>query len=433
MKILVYGINYSPELTGIGKYTGEFVDWLVAQGHTCKVIAAHPYYPEWKVAPGYNGKKYSTEKKSNLTVHRCPLYVPKKLTGKTRILHLLSFVVSSSVKLFTQFRWKPDVIICIAPAFKCAPSALLAGKLFGAKTVLHIQDFEIDAMIGLCMLGKRKVILWFAYKLESLIMRSFDRVSTISYSMCARLHEKGVAKSSAVIFPNWVDTDVMTPVENKERYRKMWWGIGNDEIIILYSGNIGRKQGLELVLEAAYKLRHEKKLRFVFVGAGNDKANLLDKAKELNVSNVSFHDLQPVEDLPDLLRFADIHLVIQRKGAADAVFPSKVTGIFSVGGHAIVTAEPHTELGRVLIDNPDVATLIPPESVNDLVVAIKCLAEGIDPLNRQHNKFARQYAEIIFNKERVLEKFERSLVDLVGEGKLSSNKSGKEKLPKFNN
>ncbi|MCW7187338.1 hypothetical protein OHD60_22915 [Escherichia coli] len=61
MKILVYGINYSPELTGIGKYTGEMVEWLAAQGHEVRVITAPPYYPQWQVGENYSAWRYKRE------------------------------------------------------------------------------------------------------------------------------------------------------------------------------------------------------------------------------------------------------------------------------------------------------------------------------------------------------------------------------------
>lgn len=94
MKILVYGINYSPELTGIGKYTGEMVEWLAAQGHEVRVITAPPYYPQWQVGENYSAWRYKREEGA-ATVWRCPLYVPKQPSTLKRLLHLGSFAVSS--------------------------------------------------------------------------------------------------------------------------------------------------------------------------------------------------------------------------------------------------------------------------------------------------------------------------------------------------
>ncbi len=94
MKIPVYGINYSPELTGIGKYTGEMVAWMAREGHEVRVITAPPYYPQWKVGERYSARRYRREE-GEATVWRCPLYVPKQPSTLKRLLHLGSFALSS--------------------------------------------------------------------------------------------------------------------------------------------------------------------------------------------------------------------------------------------------------------------------------------------------------------------------------------------------
>ena len=142
MKILVYGINYSPELTGIGKYTGEMVEWLAAQGHEVRVITAPPYYPQWQVGENYSAWRYKREEGA-ATVWRCPLYVPKQPSTLKRLLHLSSFAVSSFFPLMAQRRWKPDRIIGVVPTLFCTPGMRLLAKLSGARTVLHLSLIHI--------------------------------------------------------------------------------------------------------------------------------------------------------------------------------------------------------------------------------------------------------------------------------------------------
>lgn len=127
MKILVYGINYSPELTGIGKYTGEMVEWLAAQGHEVRVITAPPYYPLWQVGENYSAWRYKREEGA-ATVWRCPLYVPKQPSTLKRLLHLGSFAASSFFPLMAQRRWKPDRIIGVVPTLFCTPGMRLLTK-----------------------------------------------------------------------------------------------------------------------------------------------------------------------------------------------------------------------------------------------------------------------------------------------------------------
>ena len=116
MKILVYGLNFKPELVGIGKYTGELVDSLIIKGHQVTVITSPPYYPAWRIGQGYRAGRYTTEESYNLKVIRCPLYVPRRVSGIKRIIHLLSFAITSAPVVQREAKQKPDLILVIAPA-----------------------------------------------------------------------------------------------------------------------------------------------------------------------------------------------------------------------------------------------------------------------------------------------------------------------------
>ncbi|WP_299734779.1 glycosyltransferase WbuB [uncultured Endozoicomonas sp.] len=440
MKILLYGINYTPELTGIGKYSGEMSVSLASQGHDVRVITAPPYYPEWQVGEGYKAWQYKTEMREQVKVIRCPLYVPAKVSTIKRIIHLASFAASSFFQILAQWRWKPNVIITIEPTMFCTPAALLLGKLCGAKTLLHVQDFEIDAMFGLFVSSESSQESGSFFKklvfgIEKWITNSFDRVSSISFSMLENAARKGVSENKRLFFPNWVDTAFVTPDVDGSTIRERF-GYATDDLVILYSGNLGEKQGLEIVLEAANHfqqeslprrhgdteekikdsvspcLRGEKNIQFCIVGNGASKARLEQQAKEQNLTNLKFLPLQPYEDLPALLAMADIHLVVQKKGAADIVLPSKLTGILSAGGYSLITAEKETELGRLCNNFPGIAERVEPEDLNAFIAGLSTLLENV--INADgYNKTARQYALDYLNKDAVLNRFEQDLVQLV--------------------
>ncbi|SUG55022.1 glycosyltransferase [Salmonella enterica subsp. diarizonae] len=348
MKILVYGINYSPELTGIGKYTGEMVAWMAREGHEVRVITAPPYYPQWKVGERYSAWRYCREE-GEATVWRCPLYVPKQPSTLKRLLHLGSFALSSFFPLMAQRRWKPDRIIGVVPTLFCTPGMRLLAKLSGARTVLHIQDYEVDAMLGLGMAGKGKrgSVARLAAAFERSALRNVDNVSTISRSMMNKAREKGVAAEKILFFPNWSEVARFQDVNDADvTALRQQLGLPEGNKIVLYSGNIGEKQGLEKVIDAAERLR-DRPLIFAIVGQGGGKARLENMARERGLANIKFLPLQPYDALPALLKMGDCHLVVQKRGAADAVLPSKLTNILAVGGNAVITAEPHTELGQL--------------------------------------------------------------------------------------
>ncbi len=401
MKILVYGINYSPELTGIGKYSGEMVEWMAQQGHEVRVITAPPYYPEWNVSKPYSRWRYRREAGA-ATVWRCPLYVPAQPSTIKRLIHLTSFAVSSFFPLMAQRRWKPDRIIGVVPTLFCTPGMRLLAKLTGARTLLHIQDYEVDAMLGLGLAGKGKggMVARLASAFERSNLLNVDNVSTISRSMMNKAREKGVSADRVIFFPNWSEVARFRDVDaTRVAQLKRELGLPDDKKIILYSGNIGEKQGLENVIAAATLLR-DKPWLFVIVGQGGGKARLEKLAQESGLENVKFYPLQPYEALPALLKMADCHLVIQKRGAADAVLPSKLTNILAVGGNAVITAEASTELGELCHAFPGIAVCVEPESVD-------ALTDGIEQALRmpQTNTVAREYAESALEKESVLTQF----------------------------
>lgn len=216
MKILVYSINFPPELISTGKYAGEMAVWLASKGHDVRVVTALPYYPEWRIYGEYEDKGYCREALDGVQVWRCPLYVPSQASGLKRIIHLASFALSSMPVALRHAFWRPDIVWVVEPALMCAPMAWLTARLSGAKAWLHVQDFEVDAAFELGLIRSdalKKVV----QAVESFLMNRFDKVSSISSAMVARLQEKGVAPDKIELVPNWVDTAEICPIPDTNR------------------------------------------------------------------------------------------------------------------------------------------------------------------------------------------------------------------------
>ena len=402
MKILIYGINYSPEVVGIGKYTGEMGAWLAQNGHQVRVISALPYYPEWRVFGKFSKWIYSADTISNLTIWRCPLFVPAQPRTLLRIVHLTSFVLSSMPVLMFQIIWRPNIVLLVEPTLFCAPGALLLAKLTRARSILHIQDFEIDALFslglvpdGLCSSMLKKITFF----IESLILRNFDIVSTISVAMMQLARLKGVEPDKLRFLPNWSEIARFQTVEPSQEFLRRL-GVQQNKKIILYSGNMGQKQGLENVILAAQQLEDQKDLLFLLVGDGVSRSGLIKTATDLKLTNVIFSPLQSYEDLPLLLGSATVHLVMQRRGAADLVLPSKLTNILAIGGNAVITAETSTTLGQLPVHHPGIALVVEPESVSALVNGIEVALKM-----PRRNSVAQEYAREFLDKEKVLSTF----------------------------
>jgi len=439
MRILIYGINFAPELTGIGKYSGEMAAFLAAQGHEVRVITTPPYYPHWRVQPGYRGWGYKREDWLGVRVYRCPLWLPpvpaargRRISGAQRVLHLVSFALSSLPVALAQLGWRPQRVIVLAPSLFNAPLALLVARLARAKAWLHIQDFELDAAMRLEMLPGLGRLLHWGLRAESWLYRGFDRVSTISQRMLQQLGAKGVPPERCALFPNWVDTRQIFPLIGYNFLRQEL-NIADQQLVILYSGNMGQKQGLEVLVEAAQRLQNahppnrctgglqtrplpepasgtqsgnENDIIFILSGEGAVKAQLEDLARGL--PNVRFIPLQPLARLNELLNLAAIHVLPQSASAADLVMPSKLSGMLASGRPVIVTALPGTELANVM---EPLGIVIPPGRADCLADAILALVNQ-PQLQAELGRRGRTFVEQTWAKETVLEKFLHSLQSL---------------------
>lgn len=398
MRLLLHSINFAPELTGIGKVNGELVAWLAARGHEVRVVTAPPYYPEWRVHAGHSAWRYTRTPECGAEVFRSPLWVPANPGGLKRILHLAGFALASLPNLARQLLWRPDVVVVVEPPLFLAPGALLLARLTGARAWLHIQDFEVDAAFALGLL-RNETLRKIVRRAEAWLMRRFDGVSSISQAMVARAGEYA-GRTDVALLPNWVDCDHIRPLEGPNAYRQQL-GLDATDVVALYSGNLGRKQGIDLVVEAAGRLHAAgAKIRFLLCGRGVEYEDL--RAATAGLPNVLWLPLQPYERLPELLACADIHLLPQKATAADLVMPSKLPSMLASGRPVLATAEPGTEVARMVAGCGEV---VPPGSVAAFVAALERLATDA-ALRLDYGQAARARALAEFSQDTILQRFE---------------------------
>ena len=402
MKLLVYGINYYPEAIGIGKFSGEMCEWFAAQGHEVHVITAMPYYPAWSVLDGYKNRGWFSEQAKGVTIQRCPIYVPKHASGLNRIFHELSFAISSIRYWVPAIFRKYDVILSVAPPLQIGLPAIFYNIFHRALLIYHVQDLQLDAAMKLKLINNR-IVLRLISMLEKFLLRKSSFVSTISEGMKRKIIEKGVSINKVIDFRNWTDTNYLFPEPSDADTRK-YFNIPEGQKVVLYSGNLGEKQGLEILADAAEQLKHSNVV-FLIIGEGAYKKRLEADINSRGIVNVMLFPLQPYDKMGRILNIADLHLVLQKKAAADLVMPSKLTAILSVGGCAIVTADEGTALYDLVTLN-DMAIVVEPENPKALAEAI---VRNVNADLSRYRDNARLYAVNCLDKQAVLEKFERFL------------------------
>ena len=403
----MYGINYSPELTGIGKYTGEMATWLAQQGHAVTVVTAMPYYPEWQIHSAYSRKFWHKEILDGVRVYRCPLYVPATINSGKRIIHEISFVLSAAlVFLLNLFQKKYDIVISISPPFHLGLLPFLYSKIRRSVLVTHIQDLQVDAAKDLGMI-KNKMLLNLMFSLEKFFLLKSRLVSTISDGMAKKIVSKGIPFQKVCFFPNWVDTSFIRPLQKSQSLRSTF-GYSDQDIIIMYSGNLGEKQGLETLIAVAKYFDEKTNLKFLIVGNGGGRKKLENLGAEARLNNLKFFPLQSYSNLPALLATPDLHLVLQKKSASDLVMPSKLVSIFASGGVSIVTAVEGSSLYR-LVKESKTGIIIEPESTELL---ISCIEETLKEDLSVFSGNARHYAETVMAKEPIMKNWEAQLGNL---------------------
>lgn len=403
MRILIHGLNFAPEPTGIGKFTGEMAAWLAGRGHQVRVVTAPPYYPGWRIGAGYSSWRWRHQRMGDIDVYRCPLYVPARPRGFSRLIHLLSFAASSKpVALFQALVFRADVVIAIAPALVSVPGSWFAARLSGAKAFLHIQDFEIDAAFALGIVSGGGVRA-LALALESWLLRRFDRVSSITPAMVGRLADKGVAPERRLLFANWVDTTAIHPASSSLRTEL---NLPADAIVALYSGNMGEKQGVETLADVARALSGTQ-VHLLLAGAGAATERLARATA--GMAQVHWLPLQPVERLNDLLNAADIHLLPQRPNAADLVMPSKLAFMLASGKPVVAGAAPETALARAI---EGCGITIAPGDAEAMAAAIGELAKDA-PRRLRLGEQARRRAIAEWDREAILSGYEKVLIGWV--------------------
>jgi colanic acid biosynthesis glycosyl transferase WcaI len=273
-------------------------------------------------------------------------------------------------------------------------SAWLTARLSGARLWIHVQDFEVEAALATGLISPGNPAARLARWLEGRLLRLGDQVSTISPQMCAKLIEKGVAAERVFELRNWSDARFAPDPAGAAALRAAWGLEGRT--VALYSGNIARKQGIEILIEAARALQQRREIALVICGEGPNRASL--EALAAGLSNVSLRDLQPAERMGALLAMADLHLLPQIAGAADLVLPSKLTNMLASGRPVVATCEAGTGLFAE-IEGCGIAAA--PGNPEELAAAIAQLADN-PALRAELGEAALQRAEARWSKTAII-------------------------------
>ena len=411
MRILVWGINYAPEPTGIAPYNVALCRFLRARGHDAQMLTSFPYYPGWEKLPGDRGRLFRDVTMDGVPVHRCWHYVPRRVTTLRRILHEASFVLTSLLRGLT-LRPRPDVVVVVSPPLLLGAAAWAFGGMWGngrVPYVFHVQDLQPDAAVGLGMVRPGRFTRAL-YGLEALAYRHAARVSGISDGMLRAFEAKGVPPELRVFFPNGIAFPDPTTLPPRGQWRARH-GFGPEDFLAVYSGNLGVKQGLDVLLDAAGRTR-DPRLRLIVCGGGAQRDRLAQAIRDRGAANLTLLPLQDDVAYREMMMDTDVSLITQQAGSGQFFFPSKLLSALGYSRPVLAVADADSELSNAVTEGGFGST-VPPGDPDALAAALDRFT-GVTPdrLTRL-GQAGRHYGER-FERERVLGEFEAVLRAVVG-------------------
>jgi colanic acid biosynthesis glycosyl transferase WcaI len=406
MRIVVWGINYAPEITGIAPHNVALCEFLRARGVDIEMVTTFAYYPAWRKRAQDRHLLFRDDVINGVPVHRCWHFVPARVSAWKRIIHEATFVVTSTLRVLSL--QGPDVYVIASPPLLLGMAAWFVTLLKRGPFVFHVQDLQPDAAVGLGMLQTG----WFTralYWLESFAYKHATSVSGISEEILDAFRRKNVPEQKLILFPNGVTvpSDAEIPAGGSFRAKH---GFRTDEFLAIYAGNLGIKQGLDILLDAAELLGAEKDIRIVIAGDGAARETLEKDMRSRNLTNVSMLPLQFGEDYKELLVDADVSLITQQSRSGNAFFPSKLLVTLAYASPVVTVADEESALARV-VKAGGFGKNVLPEKPQELANAFRDLAQDRQLL-RDWGQAGREYVKR-FDHQRVLDDFFVQLESLV--------------------
>lgn len=386
--VLIFGLDYWPDETGIAPYTTAFAEYLAEQGDRVDVVAGMPYYPEWKVRKGYTGALRRPETRNGVTIHRRRQYVPSHQSAPMRGAYEASFLANASVGLDIP---RPDLVIGVMPALADGILAARSARKYGVPLTLWVQDLFAQAAVQSGVRGGVHVASLTA-KIEGWVARQAEAIAIIAEGFRSPLEGMGVEPDRIHRVRNW--THISPPTMSQAEARQAL-GLPLDKTICMHAGNMGLKQGLENVIDAARLAQNDApELYFVLMGDGSQRAPLEKRAQGLR--NVRFLDPVDGEMFPNALYAADILLINQLGTVIDMSLPSKLTSYLAVGRPVVAAVHPDSE-SAIAVRESGGGIVVEPDQALSLLETLRSVASDHDCMLEMGRR-GREFSAVTLGK-----------------------------------
>jgi colanic acid biosynthesis glycosyl transferase WcaI len=352
VNVVVLCPHFEPDVAPTGEVMTSIAHELVALGHRLHIVTSLPWYQGHAIEPGWDGQLVRHEERSWGRITRVHPFPTDKSNLPARAVAFGGFTVLASLEGIIA-RPAPDLVLAMSPPLTLGLAGWSVARARRVPFVFNIQDVFPDVAVELGLLTGKRVIAAASW-LERTTYRRSDAVTVLSDDLAENVRAKITRGLSGVdagrqaakvrVIPNFIDTDWITPGPPDNRYRAEQGLTGKR--VVMYAGNVGLSQSLELVLDAAVALRDDPDVVFVINGGGAARPGLEQRARGLD--NVCFVDMQPKERLPEVLAAGDIHVVPLKRGLAWSSVPSKLYSILAAGRPIVASVDHGTEVARTV-------------------------------------------------------------------------------------
>lgn len=306
MRIVFLTQYFPPEVGAPQNRIYHLARRLQQKGAKITVLTAMPNYPDMVIHEDYRGKLYRREKMDNMTILRSWIFVRNSRKNLLfRLLTYFSFVITSLLVGIVKLR-KHDILFCESPPLFLGITGYLLRLIKGGRLIMNISDLW-PASAEATGLIRNRFLLGTAEKLESFLYRRSDQVCGQTQGIVDHIDAK-MSDGKTYLLRNGVDLDYYSANNAVTGWRRSA-GFAEEDFVLLYAGIIGYFQGLEVIIKAAARLMDHNNIRFVLVGSGPVKEQLMELRDKLGASNVSFFDTVPKRDMPSIISDCDAGII----------------------------------------------------------------------------------------------------------------------------
>ena len=399
MRIVVLTQNFPPEVGATAARLHRMTGNLAERGHSVTVITAMPNYPAGRIFDGYRGKVRMRDDVDGVRVIRTWAFPSKSSKFLPRFMSYASFTLSSLL-LGIWGLGRQDIVFFDTPPLPLVPTGLAMGRITRARVIMNVSDIWPEMAIQLGYpIGRAS--LWILKRLESLGYRGADVVTATTEIARERINGRFPKVRTAVI-SNGADLNMFDPSRRSQEIRESL-DVDQTDFLVGYFGLHGLFQGLEVVVEAAEKLRDNPTIKFVMAGDGPCKESITELAERKGLDNLRFIDLVDQEYVPSFLASCDVALV-PLAAEFPATMPSKVYEALASGVPVVISSGCE---GARLIDGGNAGRTFRPgdsKELADILAELNTDRENLSRMSSNCRELAKQfdYDRIALETEAIL-------------------------------